>query len=457
MNIYVNRTLNFRKIKAIGLDMDYTLVRYQTELFESFTYEAVKQKLVQDRGYPHQILALRFDYQRFIHGIVIDKIRGNLLKLNRYAKVRIAYHGLNRIEFSRQQRTYANKTIDLNDSNILCLDTSFSVSHGILFAQLVDLKDQGLDLPDYEQMAVDIKEQLDIAHQDGTLKNEVKSQMDKYVVTDPGIPRALERLKKYGKKLFIVTNSDYDYTNYMLTKTLNPYLRDHQNWQELFCYTITSAQKPRFFQDILRFLRVDPISGLMTNAEGKIPPGIYQGGSASILEREMGIAGDRILYLGDHIYGDVVSIKKTMNWRTALVIEDLGKELAAMKSTRSLQQELEDLTAQKEVLEQQMHQCYERHIEGHEPFDQATKDIINEKIEKIDAILGEKIDQYQSHFNPYWGEITRAGIEESRFAGQVEKYACIYMEKISDLCNYSPRNYFRPKKRLLAHEFALYQ
>ena len=31
MSIYVNRTLDLKKIKAIGFDMDYTLVRYQTE------------------------------------------------------------------------------------------------------------------------------------------------------------------------------------------------------------------------------------------------------------------------------------------------------------------------------------------------------------------------------------------------------------------------------------------
>lgn len=85
-------------------------------------------------------------------------------------------------------------------------------------------------------------------------------------------------------------------------------------------------------------------------------------------------------------------------------------------------------------------------------FDDARKNALSLEIEKIDKNLSDMIVEYQKHFNPYWGEITRAGMEESRFAGQVEKYACIYMTKISDLGAYSPRTYFRPKKRNLAHE-----
>jgi len=47
----------------------------------------------------------------------------------------------------------------------------------------------------------------------------------------------------------------------------------------------------------------------------------------------------------------------------------------------------------------------------------------------------------------------RAGVEPSRLAGQIEKYACIYMAKISDFADCSPRTYFRPKKKMLPHEF----
>jgi hypothetical protein len=58
-------------------------------------------------------------------------------------------------------------------------------------------------------------------------------------------------------------------------------------------------------------------------------------------------------------------------------------------------------------------------------------------------------------FNPHWGEIMRAGNEESYFANQVDRYACIYMPKLADLFEHSPRTYFRAVRRPLSHEMAL--
>ena len=46
----------------------------------------------------------------------------------------------------------------------------------------------------------------------------------------------------------------------------------------------------------------------------------------------------------------------------------------------------------------------------------------------------------------------RAGVEPSIYASQIERYACIYMAKISDFAADNPRTYYRPKKRRIAHE-----
>jgi hypothetical protein len=70
----------------------------------------------------------------------------------------------------------------------------------------------------------------------------------------------------------------------------------------------------------------------------------------------------------------------------------------------------------------------------------------------VDKKIGKLIRAHSQHFNPYWGEIMRSGVEPSRLAGQIEKYACIYMAKISDFMEFSPRSYFRPKKKKLPHE-----
>ena len=54
---------------------------------------------------------------------------------------------------------------------------------------------------------------------------------------------------------------------------------------------------------------------------------IYEGGNLHDLERALGAAGDEILYVGDHIYGDILRSKKESAWRTAMIIQELEGEV----------------------------------------------------------------------------------------------------------------------------------
>ena len=53
--VFVNRILNMKKIKFIGLDMDHTLIRYNTQKFESLVYQMVIEKLIEEKNYPKAI------------------------------------------------------------------------------------------------------------------------------------------------------------------------------------------------------------------------------------------------------------------------------------------------------------------------------------------------------------------------------------------------------------------
>jgi len=452
MKVYVNRILNLKKIKALGFDMDYTLVRYHTRTFEEFTYNAVKEKLVSVKKYPAEILKFTFHYDRAIQGLVIDKKRGNILKLSRFGKVKHAFHGNKRMEFSEMQKDYQSKVIDLGDNEVQSLDTNFSIANGILFGELVSFKDEKGHLPDYETIAADVKEIIDLVHRDGTLKGEVKKNIAKYIVQDPELPRLLERYKSYDKKLIIITNSDFTYTKLLMDYTINPFLKEYKNWQELFDVVVTLSMKPRFFIERAPFLKIDPATGLMSNYDQSVATGIYQGGNSTKLQKDLDLEGEEILYLGDHIYGDVVSIKKTCNWRTALVLEPLAEELEGLKKAHQIGNELTGLMIEKEKIEQQINHMYTLEHEQGKNVEKAQINLLYQKVEDMNQTLSEKVVQYQTHFNPHWGELMRAGMEESRFAGQMEKYACIYMEKITDLLKCSPRTYFRPAKRILPHE-----
>jgi len=449
MPIYVNRLLNLNKIKVIGFDMDYTLVPYKIDKFEKLTHTLAIKRLVENYSYPEEIGKLKFLLNRAILGLVIDKRNGHMLKLSRFGKVKIAYHGLEEIDFRERQQIYRERVIDPRDSDFQSLDTAFAISHGVLFAQMVQLKKEGLTLPDYRSLASDLNLCIDSLHKDGTLKSILKTDFGKYVQKDSKVAPILERFKAYGKRLMIITNSDYAYSRILLNYAINPFLKKYKKWQELFDLVITLADKPSFFASPHRFLKIDTETEQMSNHEGPISRGIWQGGWFGAVQEGMGIPGDEILYLGDHIYGDVVSIKKLCDWRTGLVLSGLDDELEAISKTHSIQQEIDRLMKRKHFLEKQADIADLEHHAGKKV--QIPMAQINER-ETLNSRISKLLDDLKPHFNPYWGEIFRAGIEESRYAEQVEKYACIYMTRVSDLFGYSPKTYFRPARRLLAHE-----
>lgn len=451
-NVFVNRTLNLKKIRYIGLDMDHTLVRYKSLNFERLCHSQVIEKLVK-RGYPAVVASLKFDDDFAIRGLVIDRVKGNLLKLNRYAAIRSSYHGLKPLDFKSHQKIYRSTYIDLSTGGYMAVDTFFSYSLAVLFSQLVELKDANPtdSYPAYLQMADDVLDAVDEAHRDGSLKLEVQNNLDHYIIKDEAIVRGLEKFKKHGKKIFILTNSDYHYTKLLLDYAIQPFLKENDSWLDLFEFIITFSQKPRFFYENARFLRVNPADGTMTNVADKLTPGVYQGGNAKQFTADLDLDGDDILYIGDHIYGDILRLKKDCNWRTAMVLEELENELENNRRAAPINDEIEVLMKKKEPLEDQLTEMMTRKIED-STIDEDRIEALQRNISEIDAQISALIKKQQTIYNPNWGQLMRAGNEESYLAYQIDRYACVYMPKLSDLLDLSPRTYFRAPRRPLSHE-----
>jgi HAD superfamily 5'-nucleotidase-like hydrolase len=451
--VYVNRTLNLKRIRYLGLDMDHTLIRYFSDEFEKLSHSVMKEKLVKNRNYPEAVRALPFDYNLAIRGLVVDREKGNLLKLNRHSSIRASAHGLTPLDFKNQQKTYKSTYIDLSDSSYMAVDTSFSISLATLIAQLIELKKSNpTAYPDFSKIADDVLYVLDEAHRDGSLKEVVKQDLARFIIKDPHVVAGLEKFKRHGKKIFVLTNSDFAYTKLLLDYAINPFLKDCKSWTELFEIVVTMAQKPRFFYDNLKFLKVNPADGTMVNHWDKLIPGIYQGGCAEIFTKDLGLEGDEILYIGDHIYGDILRLKKDCGWRTAMVIEELEKEVETNKKNESLMLEIDTLMKKKEPLEEELTEIMTRKVDKTGPIDEARIDLLQKQISETDAQISALIKVQQSMYNAHWGQLMRAGNEESYFAYQVDRYACVYMTKISDLLELSPRTYFRAPRRPLSHE-----
>jgi hypothetical protein len=69
------------------------------------------------------------------------------------------------------------------------------------------------------------------------------------------------------------------------------------------------ARKPDFFNYNMSLYEVVTEDGLMRPVLGAKKGGLYCGGSAHMVEKALGVEGDAILYVGDHIYTDAALAK----------------------------------------------------------------------------------------------------------------------------------------------------
>ncbi len=452
--VFVNRTLNMSSIKLIGFDMDYTLIRYNVPEFEALAYEIMKQKMIKEYDYPEAIADFQFDKDFIIRGLAIDTESGDFLKINRYGFVRTASHGTKFYSYEEQREKFGNGSIDLSDSRYYIIHTLFSQAFGCLYAQLVDYFDEHNMRHLYKTAFADLHKCLNDAHQETELKGNVTEYPERYIYKSPAIAETLAKFKRFGKKIALITNSDYNYTNKVMKYSIEPFIKG--KWQSLFDLVVTSSEKPGFFTGSARYLRVDEETGLLSNFYGAIEwGGIYQGGNAAILEKHLQLKPSEIIYFGDHIVGDVVTLKETIGWRTALVVQELAEEVPILSATAHLRKQIAEKMQQKEDLEERSLVCREAiWCNPRDPNSKPRQDLekIKEEIAALDNEIRDLLSESQKDFNKYWGEVMRAGNEVSRFATLVERYACIYMSSIEDLAEYSPFKYFRSQRRFLPHD-----
>jgi HAD superfamily 5'-nucleotidase-like hydrolase len=460
--VFCNRTLNLRSIGAIGYDMDYTLIHYDIEAWERRAYEHLRQRLA-DAGWP--VGGLEFEKDLSIRGLVIDLELGNVVKANRFGYVKRAFHGTRPLEFEEQRRTYARTVVDLAEPRWVFLNTLFSLSEACMLAQLVDLLDARA-LPEvlgYADLYRRVKRALDQTHMEGQLKAEIIANPDAYVRADPELPLALLDQKAAGKKLMVITNSEWGYTSAMMAYAFDRFLPGGMTWRGLFDVVIVGAQKPDFFLHSSPLFEVVSDDGLLRPTVRGLEPGkAYLGGHVGLVERMLGLSGDEILYVGDHIYTDVHVSKSVRRWRTALILRELEEEMRVTEAARADERRLNDLMGDKERLEQQhcaARVALARLRAGHGPKPTEDDAAIAHRVSSLRAeiaALDETIAplaRAQSELcSPRWGLMLWAGNDKSHLARQLERHADIYTSRVSNFLFPTPYAYFRSPRGSLPHD-----
>ena len=461
--IYCNRTLNMRAIKAVGFDMDYTLVHYDVEQWEACAYGHVKGRLA-EQGHPVQ--DLRFDPHAFTRGLIVDLELGNIVKANRFGYVTRAAHGMKMMEHDAQRRAYSQVWVSLSAPRWVFLNTLFSLSEACLYAQMVELRDAGklTGNPTYEQLYRMVSKAMDAAHLEGELKAEVVADPDRFLVEDPHLVHTLLDLKHAGKKLFLATNSEWHYTVPMMRHAIDRHL-PKGTWRDLFDLVIVQAKKPRFFEENAPAFRIVDDKGTEAPHEGRLQSGnCYRGTNAQMVQEWLGVGGEDILYVGDHVYADVHVSSSIRRWRTALILRELEDEIAQEHRFAPDQQLLFQAAEQKAHMDREqalLRLTLQRmdHDLPLPPGAPASAAAITERLRMLRQV-GEALDHELAALarkageigNPRWGPLMRAGNDKSRLARQIERHADVYTSRVANFLHLTPFGYLRASHGTLPHD-----
>lgn len=472
--IHVNRNLRLDTVAWVGFDMDYTLAIYRHPEMDRLAIEATVRKMIERFGRPESLLAMPFRSDFPIRGLHVDKKLGNVLKMDRYRYVKRAYHGMRELTKDERRQHYHSRPVRAGTKRYHWVDTLYALPEVTVYAAVIEhLEQTGATDIDYAKLFDEVRECIDLAHQDGSITGRIAEDPATYLVRDPSLGPTLHKLRSAGKKLFLLTNSRPEYTGRILEHLLDGAVPEYPGWRSYFDLTVCTAKKPGFFMEPDR--RFAPAEPSVEPPETAFTDGaIYEGGCLAELERLLKVASDEILYIGDHIYGDVLRAKKETAWRTMMIVQEMGAELAVheraigdLARIDELHQLCESLTDELRYRQAQI-KAVDKELEAREGSTSVGSasavlaaarlthrraiDRIRARLHAVEEEQEELERKVERAFHPFWGSLFKAGSEVSSFGDQVEQYACLYTERVSNLLHYSPVHYFRGPRDRMPHE-----
>lgn len=456
--VFANRTLNMRSVRAIGYDMDYTIVHYHVKRWEALAFHFLRQRLV-ELGWPVADAVFHEDFG--MRGLVIDKAHGNIVKANRFGYVKKAMHGFKTLEFEVTKSLYSHDYIDLSQDRWAFVNTFFSLSEICMFAYAVEACDAGRFSAhiSYAEIAHVIRRELDEAHLEGDMKRVIMAEPDQYIDVDPDVVQTLRDQKQADKKVMLITNSDWTFTNAMMKFCCHPYMNEGENWTDLFDLVIVSARKPAFFTQDAPIYEVTGKDGLLRPVhEIRSEHKIYESGNAGLVESWLGFGGDDILYAGDHVFSDVNISKAVRRWKTCLIMRELEEEMDVLERHDVELKTLDDLMHQLEAVDTQIAQkrleIQRDKVSGLHRHDLLVKELsdLRHQAEALESEIAPRAIASGQYYHKTWGLLMRTGNDKSMMARQMEQHADIYTSRVSNFMNATPYAYLRSVRGNLPHD-----
>ncbi|ESO93154.1 hypothetical protein LOTGIDRAFT_190218 [Lottia gigantea] len=444
------------RVKFYGFDMDYTLAVYKSPEYETLGFDLLKQQMVKI-GYPDAIAEFEYDPTFPIRGLWFDSLYGNLLKVDAFGNILVCVHGFQFLRGHEIHNFYANKFVQMDEKRFRIFNTLYELPVLYILACLVDFFSNvpdytstktGVKFSDvtmtYKSIYQDVLDATGVVHdKEGPLKQETIKNVDKYVLKDDRLPILLDRIRDSGAKVFLATNSDYTYSNKIMTYLFDypaeKYGGTKREWTSFFDYVVVDAKKPLFFGEGTILRQVDKKTGklkLGTHTGPISTEHIYSGGCVDVFSELMKTYGSEVLYVGDHIFGDILKSKKARGWRTFLCVPEISQELMVWTEKRSLFSKLEKLDCKIGEMYKNLDSSCES-----KPAD----------IGKIHKSIRKVTHEMDMSYG-ILGSLFRSGSRQTFFASQVMRYADLYASTFFNFIHYPFSYVFRAPPMLMSHE-----
>lgn len=196
---------------------------------------------------------------------------------------------------------------------------------------------------------------------------------------------------------------------------------------------------------------------------------VYSGGSCDVFTEMIGAKGKDVLYIGDHIFGDILKSKKIRGWRTFLIVPELVQELHVWTDKCQLFAELQSLDVMlgemyKYVMKNSYYLIYNKQTKKYfliiflsqifvfffflfRNLDSSTK--VKPDISKLRASIRDVTHKMDLAYG-MMGSLFRSGSRQTFFSSQVVRYADIYAATFLNLIYYPFSYMFRAPAMLVS-------
>ncbi|GIQ81436.1 HAD-superfamily hydrolase, subfamily IG, 5'-nucleotidase [Kipferlia bialata] len=465
--VFVNRPVHMASIRAVGFDLDFTLLEYNWVL-ERLIFDKARAYLVEKLHYPISLFNAKYlqasidprprvpdrwpdeegesegdetagddddQYPQtgvpFVppRGIFIDIHTGNLLKIDEFGNVAMGCHGARVLFPGEIEAVYPFSVIskrELESSRFKLFDTFFAAPQSCLWITMVDNVSRYHDV-NYQSLWTDLR----YVHNN---RMELKNLM--------------RGLKQGGNKTFVLTNSQYGYAISMLRFLFE--LHDY------FDYIVVGAQKPHWFgegiplREVTNHVMEDIVPQDQVHIETQLstkrvtymhPRKVYQGGSIAEFTALTGLTPGSVLYCGDQLLGDI-SRPKGAFWRTCLIVPEIQWEVKAVQK---------NLLGVDCLVASELNQS--RYLARHD-INHIVDDIEEARMQDMQSQVDVSSQEIQVVFNDPFGSIFTTTSARTYYGSRVFNRSDLYTAKVTNLANYSPFNVFRPEMaaRFMPHQ-----